>query len=76
MDTRTELRKKRWSAERAADYMEKFGVIKGVNYVPAYAPGYISMWQDFREHDIRRELDYAVEIGINAVRIFLWPAQW
>lgn len=76
MSSRTELQSLRWPVEKAEAWMKKQGVIKGVNYVPAYAPGYVSIWHDFRELDICRELDRAVEIGINAVRIFMLTAQW
>ena len=76
MKTRTELQSLRWPVDKAEAWMKKMGVVKGVNYVPAYAPGYVSMWHDFREHDICRELDRAVEIGINAVRVFMLTAQW
>ena len=76
MSTRTNLQQMRWPVDKAEAWMKRMGIVKGVNYVPAYCPGYVSMWHDFREHDIRRELDYAVDIGINAVRIFMLTAQW
>jgi len=34
---REQLRKSLWSPERALKYMKCFGIIKGCNYVPAYA---------------------------------------
>ncbi len=41
----TKLRAARWSRERAAKYMERFGVVKGVNYSPRAG----SIFQPFTE---------------------------
>ena len=74
--TREELSQKRWSVERIKAYMDRLGVIKGVNYVPAYCYGYIEIWHHYDENTIRRELGYAKKIGINSLRIFVNTAQW
>ena len=66
---REELVASRWSLEKANAYMESFGVVKGVNYVPSYCYSYIEIWHHFREEWIVRELGYAKEIGINSLRI-------
>jgi hypothetical protein len=68
---REELVKSLWPAERAFKYMERFGVIKGCNYVPAYAHSHAHMWFDYREGEINKELAWAKEIGINSVRMFV-----
>jgi hypothetical protein len=73
---RDALVKAAWSIERAKAYMEPFGVIKGVNYVPSYCYSYIEMWHHYDEAWIRRELGYAREIGINSLRIFVAACQW
>ena len=46
-----QLRDLRWSRERAATYMEKFGVVKGVNYSTRFG----GVFQDFTE-TVRQEL--------------------
>lgn len=73
---RVELSNCRWSIERINAYMDQMGVIKGVNYVPAYCYGYIEMWHHYDEPVILRELGYAKKIGINSLRIFVNTAQW
>jgi hypothetical protein len=73
---RKELQDARWPVERAKSYMERHGVIKGVNYVPAYCHSYIEMWQNYREPAIRQELMWARDIGINSLRIFICTAQY
>lgn len=73
---RNELVGAAWSAERAKAYMEPYGVIKGVNYIPSYCYSYIEMWHHFNEEWIRRELSYAKEIGINSLRVFVAACQW
>ncbi|MBQ6679606.1 MAG: hypothetical protein IJM76_06235 [Lachnospiraceae bacterium] len=75
-DRREVLAAKRWPVERITEYLRQFGTIKGVNFIPSYCYGYIEIWQNYREQAIRRELDYAVRIGINSVRIFMSTAQW
>lgn len=66
----------RWNTERAAKYMEQFGVIKGVNFVPSYCFSYIEIWHHFNEIVIRRELGYAKACGFNSLRIFVAECQW
>lgn len=73
---REQLSNLRWPVERVEKYMKQLGVIKGVNYVPAYCYGYIEMWHHYDEAAILRELGYAKGIGINSMRIFVSTAQW
>jgi hypothetical protein len=68
---REDLVKTLWTPERAYKYMERFGVIKGCNYVPAYAHSHAHMWFDYREGEIKKELDWAKQVGINSVRMFV-----
>jgi hypothetical protein len=68
---REELRQSLWTLERAYKYMERLGVIKGCNYVPAYAHSHAHMWFDYREGEINKELSWAKQIGINSVRMFV-----
>ena len=62
------LRKARWSPDRAAQYMARFGVLKGCNYVPADAS---SVWAERLRANIDRELGWAAEISLNSVRVFI-----
>jgi hypothetical protein len=73
---REELRSLVWSKERAAAWMAKAGVIRGVNYVPAYCHSYIEMWHHYDAVRIRREVGWAKAIGINSFRIFVASCQW
>ena len=73
---RQQLSEMRWPVIRVEDYLRKLGPIKGVNFVPSYCYGYIEIWHHYREDYILRELDYAVRIGINSMRIFVLCAQW
>lgn len=74
---RKELQELRWTKEQAESYRkEKLGVVKGINYVPAYCFSYIEMWQNFREEEIIKELKWAAAIGINSLRIFMAACQW
>ena len=68
---RAEAMKTKWPPERARQHMERFGVIKGCNYVPAYAHSHAHMWFDYRADDINKELGWARDIGINSVRMFV-----
>jgi hypothetical protein len=68
---RSDLVSKRWSEERAAEFMKGFGAIVATNYVPSYCYNYIQVWYDFRADIIRRELGWAKDCGINSLRMFL-----
>lgn len=74
--TREDLVNSRWSIEKAEEYMKRFGVIKGVNFIPSYCHSYIEMWHHFNETCIRRELGYAKQVGFNSLRIFVAECQW
>lgn len=67
---RAELIKSRWSLERAFKYMERFEIIKGCNYVPAYAHNHSHMWYDLKKFYIEKEIEWAKDIGINSLRLF------
>ena len=73
---RKALSELRWPVDRAYEYVRRFGPIKGCNFVPSYCYGYIEIWHHYREDYILRELDYAVNIGLNSVRVFVLCAQW
>ena len=63
------LRNTRWSEERAFQYMQRFGEVKGCNYVVSDAS---SIMRAPNTELIRRELGWAREIvGLNCVRIWV-----
>jgi hypothetical protein len=62
------LRAARWSPDRAAKYMARFGAIKGCNYVPADAG---SVWAESLGPMVDKELGWAAGVGMNSVRIFI-----
>lgn len=68
---REELEKKRWSREKARDYMKPYGDIVACNYVPSYCYNYIQLWYDFREGIIKKELEWAKACNISSLRMFL-----
>jgi hypothetical protein len=70
-DNRKELRAMKWTGERAAEYMNSYGTVVAVNYVPSYCYNYIQIWYEFREDVINRELGWARECGLNSLRMFL-----
>src|SRR5580692_9005038 len=50
------LRNARWSEDRAFEYMQKFGEVKGCNYVPSDGSSILHLP---KEELIRRELGWA-----------------
>jgi len=66
-----ELEQNRWTIDRAIKYMERFGVVKGCNYVPAYCYNHFHLWFEFDEVVINRELSWARGIGLNSIRIHI-----
>jgi hypothetical protein len=64
----------RWPPQRAAEYMARFGALKGCNYVPRFDYTVNQMWIDWNEPVVREELAWAREIGVNSVRV--WVGGW
>lgn len=64
----TMLMKSKWGKEKAWEYMNNVGVVKGCNYVPSYSNYF---WFDFREEIINEELGWANNIGLNSIRVFI-----
>jgi hypothetical protein len=68
----------RWSADRARDWMQRQGWICGFNFLPSCAVNFIDMWHPatFDAAVIDRELDWAADIGFNALRTNLQFLLW
>lgn len=73
-----EANSKRWSAEKAWQWYERVGPIRGVNYLPAYCVNTLELWQadTFRPGEIDRELKWASQVGLNSLRLFLHNLVW
>lgn len=63
------LRNARWSERRAVQYMQRFGEVKGCNYVPSDGS---SILRNPNEALIRREIGWARNVvGLNSVRVWI-----
>ncbi len=63
------LRNARWDEKRAYEYMQRFGEVKGCNYVPSDGS---SILRSPNEELIDRELGWAREtVGLNSVRVWV-----
>ena len=61
-----------WSVERAqAWYASQSSWKLGVNFIPSDAVNQIQMWQDYNATTVQRELQFAADLGYNALRVFL-----
>ena len=63
----------RWSSDRAWEWARGRAWVRGCNFVPSSAVNQLEMWQadTFDPDTIRRELGWAADLGMNAVRVFL-----
>lgn len=63
----------RWTEKQANDWYAKQGWIVGCNYIPAYAINQLEMWQaaTFNPAQIDKELQWAENLGMNSIRVFL-----
>jgi hypothetical protein len=68
----------RWSEEKAWQWQQKVGWLRGCNYVPRTAVNTIEMWQaeTFDEETIEQELGWAQAVCLNSVRVFLHYLVW
>lgn len=68
------LRNARWDERRAFEYMQRFGEVKGCNYVPSDGS---SILRNPNKDLIKRELTWAREVvGLNGVRVFIGLAEY
>lgn len=68
----------RWSLARATAWYDAQPWLVGCNYLPSTACNQLEAWQaaTFDLVTIRRELGWAAELGLNAVRTHLHPAAY
>ena len=63
------LRSARWDERRAFQYMQRFGEVKGCNYVPSDGSSILHLPN---EELIRREIGWAHDVvGLNSVRVWI-----
>ncbi|MFC4872150.1 1,4-beta-xylanase [Negadavirga shengliensis] len=67
-----------WSKEKANEWYKKQGWLIGSNYNPRTAINQLEMWQakDFDAATIAEELDWAQELGMNTMRVYLHDLLW
>ncbi|MCL3780096.1 1,4-beta-xylanase [Prolixibacteraceae bacterium JC049] len=62
-----------WSVKQANDWYAKQPWLVGCNFLPSTAINQIEMWQSstWDEKTIKKELDWAADLGFNTVRVYL-----
>lgn len=67
-----------WSAEQANEWYERWGWLRGANFLPSTAINQLEMWQaeTFDTATINRELGWAEDIGMNSMRVYLHHVAW
>ncbi|MGF1449061.1 MAG: cellulase family glycosylhydrolase [Opitutales bacterium] len=72
------LQAARWSAERIEQWYDGLPLLLGANYLPSSAINQLEMFQaDTFDADLnRRELSWAVDAGMNSMRVFLHDLLW
>lgn len=71
-------RGERWSIEKANEWSAKHEWIRGCNFQPSSAINQLEMFQaeTFDPETIDRELGWAEDLGLNAMRVYLHHAAW
>lgn len=67
-----------WSIEQAQQWAEKYGWLRGCDFIPSTAINQLEMWQaeTFDPETIDRELGMAESIGMNCMRVYLHHLAW
>jgi hypothetical protein len=67
-----------WPKEKAWQWYESKGWLRGCDFIPSTAINQLEMWQKetFDSTTINRELGYAESIGFNCVRVYLHHLAW
>ncbi len=67
-----------WTTEKAHEWYQQQGWLRGANFIPSTAINQLEMWQEdtFDPETIARELGWAKEIGMNCMRVYLHHAAW
>lgn len=68
----------RWTPDSAHRWHDALPWLVGCNFTPAYAINQLEFWQPetFDLEAIDRELGWAAELGMNAIRVFLHDLLW
>jgi len=68
----------RWPVEKARTWYETQGWRVGCNFIPSTAVNQLEMWQEatFDPTTTDRELGWAADMGMNAVRVYLHDLAW
>lgn len=67
-----------WSQEKAQEWGENHGWLRGCNFNPSTAINQLETWQgeSFDPETIDRELGWAADIGMNCMRVYLHHVAW
>jgi len=67
-----------WTKEQAITWYQKWGWLRGSDFIPSTAINQLEMWQaeTFDTATIDRELGWASSIGMNCMRVYLHHVAW
>ncbi|MBI9050405.1 MAG: cellulase family glycosylhydrolase [Anaerolineaceae bacterium] len=68
----------KWSIEKANEWYRSQPWLRGCNFIPSTAINQLEMWQTetFDLETIDRELGWAADLGLNAMRVYLHDLLW
>jgi hypothetical protein len=68
----------RWTNEKANEWYNQWGWLRGCDFIPSTAINQLEMWQaeSFDTITIDRELGWAESIGMNIMRVYLHHLAW
>jgi hypothetical protein len=68
----------KWPVEKAVEWYQTQPWLRGCNFIPNTAINQLEMWQaeTFDLETIDRELGWAAELGLNAMRVYLHDLAW
>lgn len=68
----------KWPVEKAFEWYQTQPWLRGCNFIPSTAINQLEMWQaeTFDLETIDRELGWAAELGLNAMRVYLHDLAW
>lgn len=68
----------KWSIEKSVNWYQAQPWLRGCNFIPSTAINQLEMWQaeTFDLETIDRELGWAADLGLNAMRVYLHDLVW
>jgi len=68
----------KWTIEKANEWSEKWGWLRGANFQPSTAINQLEMFQaeTFDAVTIDKELGWAEDLGMNCMRVYLHHLAW